>query len=121
MVPEINDDLKAKIACIKDLNKTVLISPDARWLPLNDANLWNSLIKELKAEGFEIIVNDFLHKLKFNGAVYCSDFTTEELVALSYKCCATVSPRSGFTDIMHELGERLFVIIQIVIGKNCLL
>lgn len=103
-------DLKAKIACIKDLNKTVLISPDARWLPLNDANLWNSLIKELKAEGFEIIVNDFLHKLKLNGAVCCSDFTTEELVALSYKCCATVSPRSGFTDIMHGLGERLFVI-----------
>ena len=108
--PEINDDLKAKIACIKDLNKTVLISPDARWLPLNDVNLWNSLIKELKAEGFEIIVNDFLHKLKLNGAVCCSDFTTEELVALSHNCYATVSPRSGFTDIMHELGEKLFVI-----------
>jgi len=51
-----------------------------------------------------------LHKLKLNGAVCCSDFTTEELVALSHNCVATISPRSGFTDIMHELGEKLFVI-----------
>lgn len=108
--PEINETLKQKLSGIRDINNTVLISPDARWLPLNDLNMWNSLIKELKLEGYEIIVNDFLHKLKLNGAVCCSDFTTEELVALSHNCVATISPRSGFTDIMHELGEKLFVI-----------
>jgi len=108
--PEIDENLNLKISCIKDLSKTILISPDARWLPLNDVNLWNSLIKELKLAGYEVIVNDFLNAMKLDADLCRSDFTTEELVALSQKCYATISPRSGFTDIVHELGDRLFVI-----------
>lgn len=108
--PEIDESLQNKISAVKDLSRTILISPDARWLPLNDVNLWNLLIKELKLAGYEVIVNDFLHKLKLNGAVSYSDFTNEELVALAKNCYATISARSGFTDIMHELGEKLFVL-----------
>lgn len=108
--PEISEELKAKLPNIKDFKKAILISPDARWLPINNVDFWSELIVQLKNQGFEVIVNDFLHKMKLRGAAHYADFTSEELVALSCECFATISPRSGFTDIIHELGNKLFVI-----------
>jgi hypothetical protein len=108
--PEISENLKAKISTIQDLNKTVLISPDARFLPLKNDSLWNNIASELTNLGYEIILNDFLHQTVFDKSYCAPKLSTEDLVALSKNCLATISPRSGFTDIMHELGDRLFVL-----------
>lgn len=113
--PELKEELKNKI---KELNNTILISPEARWLPIDDASLWNDLIKKLNKEGYEVVINNFLHKINLEGNFICENLSSEELVSLSKSCFATISPRSGFCDIMHELGEKLFVLYTDEQTKN---
>lgn len=108
--PQLSENIKKKFPQIKDFRKVILINPEARYLTIKSTKFWNSLADKLRSEGFALIINNFESNLISCSKEECPKLSLEELVAISFNCHAVISPRSGFTDIIHELGSRLFII-----------
>lgn len=107
-IPQINDELKARVTDIAPLDKIVMLCADANSAqPLKDG-FWEELAEKLKAEGFVPISSVMRQENAVKGSIYL-DMNMEEALQLAYNCHAVYALRSGFCDMCIGLKEKLHV------------
>ena len=107
--PTISESLQHKLNNLGvNLDKTVLILPEARSDALLKKEFWQALTKEINKKGFIVIENIINEKNHVEG---CLNLNTslEELCAIAINCHSVFSIRNGLCDILVNLGKKLHV------------
>lgn len=108
IIPDISDDLKKKLLKVGEIEKIILISPEATSVVPLDNSFWIELVQSFKKEGFIVVCNTFDKRNAIRGTIHL-DLNSEELLELAYHCRSVHSIRSGLCDLLADLGDRLHV------------
>ncbi len=106
--PAISQKFAKKIEEIAPLDKIVLFAPEAQSFKMLDERIWETLAKEIKSKGFEIISNVMQPENCIKGTHYLQ-MSLEEVIALAMHCHSVFSLRSGFCDVIATKGKNLYV------------
>lgn len=104
--PELSEDLKKNLEKIAPLNKIILLAPEATSVPKIDVSQWNNLIKELKKQGFVVVLNSIKPNKKLSGAIHIP-MTIDDAVALGISCAGIYSTVSGFCNLVFKKQKNM--------------
>lgn len=102
-LPQMNDNLKAKINKIAPLGKIILFLPETTSCPCLPMVIFKKECEKLVKQGYFIIVNIPKHKEYkrfFTQNVYDLDLSVKECFTLALSCAGVVAVRSGFVDLI---------------------
>jgi hypothetical protein len=91
-----------------DINKTVLLLPEARSVPALRTKYWVGLSKNLRREGY-FVVQNYVNKIFKIKDVPCLPDDLKLVLAFSLSCNKVYSLRSGLCDLIAEKVKDLTV------------
>lgn len=106
--PEISEKLNEKLKKVARLDKIALIAPETKLINDLDLQLFNPVIKQLRKEGYTVIINVKDRTNWLNGTIYM-DLSLEEVIALSLNCGKFCSARSGLCDLIAKIAQNAIV------------
>lgn len=104
--PDISKDLKNNLENIAALEKIILLAPEANSVPEIDISHWNSLIKNLKKQGFTVLLNSIKPNKKLKGAIHIP-MTIDDAVAVGIRCAGVYSIVSGFCNLVFKKQKNM--------------
>lgn len=107
IIPNISKKIAKNIENISSLEKIILISPEANSVPPLSNNFWEGVSEEMSKKGYSVIVNAVKDPLIKNSTYL--KLTVSDAVAIAFNCHRVFSLRSGFCDLIHQIGKRLTV------------
>ncbi len=106
--PELTDELLEKCNKIAPIEKMVIFSPEATSMEALPEEFWNAKVNEAIQAGLVPVSNVIDAKHTILNTNYI-ELSAEECVAIALKCHSVHSLRSGFCDLIFNLGKKLFV------------
>lgn len=110
--PEMTKSFLEKIQKVGDLDRIVLLAPEARSDELFDKKIWEQLAKDIEKSGYIIIENIVNSENHIKGALNLN-LSVEELVMLAMNCHSVFSIRSGLCDLIAAKNKNLYVLWHI--------
>lgn len=107
-MPQITSGFRKRIENLGDINRIVLLAPEAQSFRGLDKAFWEKLAEQLKEDDF-IPVTNALHKDNEIRGTYNLKMTLEELLALACNCHAVYSLRSGLCDCIVGGRSDLYI------------
>lgn len=99
-------------------DKTILLLPEAATATELPVEWWEDVTQELCQKGFSVLVNSRRYELP--GAFSTFDFglSLEDVVAIGFQCHSILALRSGITDVLVGVGERMTVIVPAMLHRE---
>ena len=94
---------------ITDLNKVVLLAPEANSMKIPPKEIWGDILKKANCAGYKVITNAVNMNNHISGTIHI-DMSLEELFELGGNCNSVYSMRSGLCDCIAGIGDRLHVL-----------
>lgn len=105
----VSESLQKKIENIAPIDKIVFFLPEEKSNEQLSKKIWNTMAKNLVADGFFVIENITSQENHVEGALDLN-LSLWELLELAMCCKAVFSLRSGFCDILAAKGKNLYVL-----------
>ncbi|RDU53543.1 hypothetical protein CQA49_06375 [Helicobacter sp. MIT 00-7814] len=107
-IPKLDSKLQSQIEKIAPLHKLCLYVPESQTLDSLTQTFIQSDIEDLRAHGFEVIINTFKKTYILNNAHFLN-LNLKELLALGANVGMVYCTRSGFSDVIAIYAKKLRV------------